>query len=220
MEDIDVMNKLRKIPVFSITDFRKIVRTTYAKQALMRLIKKKHVFRIIRNRFSVYNDPFVIAPWLCRSSYLGSYSALRYHNLMTQLPQNIVCITGSAPKKINILGTEVVYRHSKYIFGYEMKDYSDTKIPVSLPEKALIDSIGFTSLDMVLEEIGEFNKDILWDLAQKMPNHIKRRIAYIIYKVWKQENKVNSGRTIYLDPLGSKKGKINQKYNIIENVIL
>ncbi|MCD6227066.1 hypothetical protein J7J90_01075 [Candidatus Micrarchaeota archaeon] len=220
MDELKIFNKLKKIPVFTLNDFKKVVRTTYAKSALSHLVKKKIVFHIIKGRYTVYDDPFIIAPFIYKSSYIGSYSALYYHGLITQIPMNIICITGSPPKKIKVFDREIRYRHSKYIFGYEMIDYKGLKIPISSPEKAIIDSIGLVPLHVILEEINNINKDKLWLMAQRMPPPIKRRIAYIIFKTWGEVINIPTGRRIYLDPVGQKKGKFIKQFNIIDNVIL
>ncbi len=218
MNEIKIIQKLKKMPLFTMKDFRKIIRTTYAKKHLERFIKKEYVFRIQKNKYTVHKDPLLIAPWIYHNSYIGSYSALQYHGLITQLPQNIICITGSPKKKIKIFDTEVVYKHSKYIFGYEMEKRAGIKIPISLPEKAVIDSINIIPLHITLENIEEINKELLWEMAKKMPRYTQRRIAYIIYKTWKIKKTVKKGRIIYLDPLKNKKGKLNKKYNIIDNM--
>ena len=219
--DLNLLKKLQRIPVFTLSDYRKMVRTTYARHSLSRLVKKGEVYRIMKNRYTVYDDPLLIATFIYPPSCIGGYSALHLHGLLNQIPNNILCFTNRPPRKLLIFGREIIYKHTKYPLFYEPMEYQNFKIPVAIPEKAFIESIGIIPMDLLRDALESLNPETLWEVARKASHATKRRVAFIIYRKWGKRHRIGkTKRRLLLDPIGKRRGELNKMYNIIDNTNL
>ncbi len=213
-----ILEELGKLPVFSFSDFRKLARSSYSKALLIKLANEGIIHRLKRNRYSTHTDPYLVCPWLYSSSYIGSYSALYLRGMITQLPQDIICFTQKNPLSLSAFGTKIIYKHTKHFFGYEKMEYNNFMLPVSTPEKALIDSLGCAPLHIVSENIREMKPEKLWEYAKRMNKPTARRVAYLLDKIFGIKHKLSFGRKLLLDPLGDKSGDYSNEYAVIDNI--
>jgi predicted transcriptional regulator of viral defense system len=175
-----------KKPVFSVRDInnffsKKKISSNYANVLLNHLLKREEIFRIARGTYSFCTNPNVVA-FAIQPSYFGLQDALSLHSFWNQgtIP---ILIT---PRKIRpglrkVVGTNVLVKRisRKMFFGIEMIKYSDFWIPVSNPEKTLIDFFYFNepldrqTLKKILKKI---NKKKFSEYLKKTPEKTRKKI--------------------------------------------
>ena len=178
-ETFHVLKKLESYPTFDVDSIANIIKkdNSYAKLYLYRLEKRGLVHKIQRNVYTVQNDPFVIASRIIWPGYISLWSALRYHNLTEQLPNEISVITTSAKKLTTISAMNATiefYRiKPKNFFGFSKIMIDGLEVFVAEPEKAILDSVllrrvSFSEIYSILED----NRDKI--SMDKLVDHIIR----------------------------------------------
>lgn len=141
---IEMVEYLKKYPVFDDTVvMNKLDKSIeYTHLYIHRLVKRGIVYRIERNKYTIFKDPFLIASRLVWPSYISCWSALKYNNLTEQVPHSITVITAIDKKNIMFNNTEIRFVKTlpKNFFGYAKVKYADFEIFVADPEKSIIDS--------------------------------------------------------------------------------
>ncbi len=214
----EVLEVLKGLPVFSFSEYAKLLGNSYAKESLRRLIKRGIVYRVRRDSYTLYDDPLLIAPFLYRPSYIGGYSALHLQGLLDQIPKDILCFTSRPPTTITAFNTIIHYKHTGGPFHYTFLDYRGFKLPIAIPEKAFAETIGLLPLSLIIPAFKELNKDRLVEIIPDLPSGTQRRIAYLLSREGINIDIKISKRTLLLDPLGPKEGTIDKRFNIIRNV--
>ena len=156
MEVLSHWENLRELIVFTVNDAVKIFRKTphNTRIYLNRLSKRKIIHQIERNKYTIHKDPFLIASKIYIPSYISLLSALRFHDMTTQLPINIDILTPNRAGSIEFEDTRIQFFRSSYIWGYHNYDYQGFPIAIADPEKALIDCIILKSpIHMVFEAL-------------------------------------------------------------------
>ncbi len=220
VETVDILNALKKMPVFSLSDYAKLVENTYAKASLRRLVKKGLVHRVRRDVYTVYDDPLMVAPFTYRPSYIGGYSALHMHGLLDQIPKDMLCFTTRPLLKLKFSNTLILYKHTKNLFGYSFVEYKGFKIPVATPEKAFAESIGLIPFSLILPYFDSLDMEKMKELLLRLPKGKERRVAYLLHLKGVDVKVIASKRPILLDPLGPREGELDRSFNIIKNVRL
>ncbi len=217
------ITKLKEMPVFSLADISQIVSSKeYAKKLLRRIVKSGAVFKIKRDLYSFYDDPFLASSFLLNPSYISSVSALSYHKLITQLPQNIFCFTPKQKKKFNFR-TEILFFHTNYFLGFEMQKYENFILPIATPEKAIIDSLGIVPISVFEEAFEKINLERMLAYLKKIGKScFAKRIGYLLEKngfdAYDRLKKIINNKYILLDPTAKKQGKKDKKWKLIINV--
>lgn len=143
----EVLDYLRKFPVFDLTTVsNKIDKDhSYTKLFMHRLKKRVALTTMGRNRYSLYDDPFLIASRMVWPSYISGWSALSYHHFTEQIPSQIQVITTKRYHQITLSGTTIHFTTVKptNFFGYRKTKYENFDVFISSPEKALIDAALF-----------------------------------------------------------------------------
>ncbi|MCX6802399.1 MAG: type IV toxin-antitoxin system AbiEi family antitoxin domain-containing protein [Candidatus Diapherotrites archaeon] len=145
-----VREHFSKQAVFSIRDLSIFLSTKgiskgYVRLFLHNLLKKGEIVRISKGIYSFEKDPvlwgFAFSPF-----YYGLQQALSLHGLWEQ--ESIPVII--TPRKVRtglreICGSNILVRRigRKMFFGFEMLPYYGQFIPVSCPEKTLLDFFYF-----------------------------------------------------------------------------
>lgn len=221
MNTILLLKQLDLYPVFTEKDLIKITKTTkkYARTLLSRLQKKGYIYRLERGKYSLYDDPLVFASHLRKDSYLSLWTALRYHNLTQQQPQNIFVMVKVPKRKIILPNTTINFTVTKHLWGYKAERYRDFDILVAEPEKAIIDSL---LARFPIEYVGEAIElcqapQKLAEYAKKTKNHsLIKRMGYLLEK-YKQNSyglKPLDYNYISLD-YTQKEGEKNKKWRLI-----
>ncbi len=215
--------KLKETPVFSLADVSQIVSgKDYAKKLLRRLILSQEIKKIKRNIYTFHDDSFLVSTFLVKPSYISSISALSYHKIITQIPNEIFCFTMKPSKEIKFI-SEIKFIHTKYFFGFEEQNYSDFKIPIATPEKAILDSFGIVPISVFEESIEKININKMLDYFKKInKSNIIKRAGYLLEKhgfdIFDKIEDYLNNKYIYLDPISKKRGERNKKWRLIINV--
>ncbi|MBI5635756.1 hypothetical protein HY993_02215 [Candidatus Micrarchaeota archaeon] len=141
-----LLERLESQPAFSITQLKTLFGTKkisreYLHLLVHNLLKRKKIYRITKGAYSFSDDTQVVG-FAFEPFYYGLQDALSLHGLWEQ-ETNPIVIT---PRRVRsglrkFCGSNYVVRRigRKMFFGYAMMKYGDFYIPVSDPEKTLID---------------------------------------------------------------------------------
>ncbi|MGB9843798.1 MAG: type IV toxin-antitoxin system AbiEi family antitoxin domain-containing protein [Caldisericia bacterium] len=163
-EIIKILQKFKK-KIFSFSDLKKLLHIendNYLYIIISRLIKdgilinlKKGIYYLEGSEPSI----FEIANILYEPSYISLETALNYYGILIQTPYIIFSVTPKRGKKIILNGKEYLYFHidKKYF-----KDYLKEKdFLIATPEKALVDTLYFSSFNKTRIDINELNLEII-----------------------------------------------------------
>ena len=172
--------------VFSIRDAKTFLKQKGISQAYLHLLihsllKNGKLKRVNRGVYTFRNE-LEVAGFAFSPFYYGLHEALSLHNLWGQ-ETNPVIIT---PRKVRqgvreVMQANIVVRRidRKMFFGFEMIKHCSLWLPVSTPEKTLIDFVYFreklpeTALQEITSTLGE---DILQQYLKKCPVWVKKRV--------------------------------------------
>ncbi len=210
---------------------------------LMRL--RERIYYIIpyeQNSETFMPDWHLIAEHLVKDEqhYIGYYSALQIHNLITQpsLKEQIVVSKQMRPSVIKIknVSFQFIYHNEKHFFG-EKKIWIDSfnKVQCSDLEKTFIDCLFKPEYAGGIVEIAnaiyisrdKIKFDVLLDYAIKFGSQpvIKRlgfllEVMGILNPISEKLNKLITGSSVLLDTELPKVGNVNLKWRIIQNLEL
>lgn len=223
MYETEVLKNFANSPVFSLADINQIINNrSYAKKFLRRMLNKGKIFKIKKDNYTLYNDPFLVSTFLIKPSYISSVSALSYHKLITQIPNEVFCATLKNSRKFRF-SENINFFHTNYFFGFELRDYEKFKILIAEPEKAIIDSFSIIPISVFEEALDSINKNKMVGYLKKIKkSNIIKRAGYLMekngYDVYKELKSLINYKYILLDPLAGKKGAKNNKWGVIVNV--
>lgn len=236
MKTIELIENLKKYPVFNIKKVKEIINKNdkYTKLVIHRMKKEKLITKIEKNKYTCQKDILVVASNIIWPSYISCWSALRYHNLTEQLPENIFIVTTKAKKKniITINSNKIIFIKviPRYFFGYNKEIYNNFEIFVADKEKAIIDSVllkkvSFSEIcGIIKSNKEEINFNILIEYLIKIKNKaIIKRFGFLLYYIGIDTKKLEElidSKYIVLDYSLKLKGKKNKKWKVIENVEL
>jgi len=138
-----VLEKFRDWPVFSFKDVEKLVGKSYAKLIIHNYLSSGKIHKLGKGIYSFHDDP-VLAVYAFRPSYLGLEFALSFYEVWEQETVPVVITSRRVRLGVRqVLDKNVLIRYMKPkgMFGYESKRYGDFYIPVSTPEKTLVDFV-------------------------------------------------------------------------------
>lgn len=132
-------------PVFRTVDVMVAldVRKSHASKLLERLARHGHVMRLKRGLWAIAEglEPLTLVPHMTAPfpSYVSLQSALYYHDMISQIPEVIYCVSLARTRtyKTPVATISVHHIPSSFFFGYE--EIGDRGVRVATPEKALLD---------------------------------------------------------------------------------
>ena len=142
-----LLDELKCYPVFSVRDIANILNLgrNYAYQVAFRMKKAGAIFEIEKGKYSIEDDPFLIASWIIWPSYISGYAALSYHKMTDQLPFTIHVVTTRKRKKkiIIYMNTRIEFIRMKKsaFFGFQRIVQNKREMFIAEPEKAILDAI-------------------------------------------------------------------------------
>lgn len=225
MKKIQLLRQLERYPLFTENDVAKIVNKNagYVRKLLYRMQKEQLIERIERGKYTLHDDPLIVASYLLAPSYLSLWTALRYYNLMQQQPHKMFVVSAIPKKPLLFHDTEIVFKTSKRMFGYKKERYADFDIFMAEPEKAIVDALLFKiPLSYIVEALdnNKLHLEKIAEYAKKTGNiSLMKRVGYVlekkkrrIYKLYPKDNNY-----ILLDPLGKRNGKKDLRWKLIIN---
>lgn len=227
MDKIKLLETLKTYPLFTFNDFIRITKKKkeYVRTLLYRLRKQGLIYKIEKEKYTLYDDPIIFASYIQIPSYISFWTALRFYNFTEQLPRTIMVASPKSRKEIIFLETKIKFIKIKNFFGYKKERYRDFNIFIGEKEKVIIDCFLIKSvpLDEVIKAIEskelDKNKLIKYAIMVKNKSLIKR-IGYLMenlgYECKKLEKHIDNNY-IPLDSTFNLKGKRNKKWKIIVN---
>ena len=146
----DFIKHFKQKPAFSLRECRaflkeKGISQQYLKFFLHYLKKKGMMQGITKGYYTMHDDP-IVAGFAFKPFYYGLQEALSLHDLWEQ-ETNLVIITTRKVRTGSraILGARVIIRRVKpeFFHGFEHLQHYDLYLPVSTPEKTLLDFLHF-----------------------------------------------------------------------------
>ena len=181
-------------PVFSIYELKVLeIPYNYAKTLLSLMVKKGEIVRVRKGWYTFHKDPLVFIFTLPpTTAYYGLGFAAHLHGAWTQVP-NPEILTYVAPRKIRVgeykfLDTTIIIRKiSKKLFNsYMLYRYGNWLLPVSTPEKTLLDIIYYNypfQNEIIEELIEKININKLRNLLNELPypKRVKNKALKLVY---------------------------------------
>ncbi|MBS3138747.1 hypothetical protein J4207_03515 [Candidatus Woesearchaeota archaeon] len=230
-----LLEQLKKYPLFDLIKVARKLRTSkeYIRLFIHRLKKKKVVFSIEKNKYTLCKDHLVVASNLVWPSYITGWTALRYHNLTEQLPNTIEIITSKKRKKRELsfqeMNIKFITTKPGLMFGFVKCIREEKEFFIAEPEKALIDAALYKIIslseieDIIVSNFPRLQKSKLISYLLRIANKsLIKRFGYILDKAGKDYyarlQKHIDHNYILLDYSLPVRGKKNIKWRIINNV--
>lgn len=181
----------RKMPIFTATDAKLFLgkKTTkkYVDLLLHNLVKSGELNRISKGTYSFRTEAQLVG-FAFQPFYYGLQDALSLRNLWEQETNPIVITARRAdPGTRKFLDNNYLVRRIRrdMFFGFENIKYFDLWIPVSTPEKTLIDFVYFRE-PLAKEALKELSKKInektLKEFLKRIPKRIREKVLKLLEK--------------------------------------
>ena len=157
----------------------------YSRLLLHNLVKSRRLVRIKKGFYTFSRDENVIG-FAFRPFYYGMEYALTLRKIWTQQANPVIMTTSKANAGLReVMKSKVIVHRidSRAFFGFEYMSFSGLFVPVSLPEKILLDFMYFQAeLDPVTRQalVNESNLKILRDFAERMGRRYLTQINSLI----------------------------------------
>jgi predicted transcriptional regulator of viral defense system len=137
--------KAMEHPVFRTADVmvELSIQKSHASKLLDRLTQHGHVIRLKRGLWALPEslEPLELVPHLTAPfpSYVSLQSALYYHDMISQIPEVIYCVSLARTRTYETSMATISVHHipGSFFFGYEER--REHHVRMALPEKALLD---------------------------------------------------------------------------------
>ena len=181
---IEALVKIKSIaqPVFHSADVMTAlnINKSHASKLLERLSQHGHVMRLKRGLWTLTEglEPLALVPHITAPfpSYVSLQSALYYHGMISQIPDDVIyCVSLARTRtyKTPVVSISVHHIPNHFFFGYEER--GEQYVRMALPEKALLDILYLTQaksrLFAALPEV-EFPTKFNLKRAQRMMQKI------------------------------------------------
>ncbi len=150
----ELLNALKRYPVFTIGDISNALGKSreYAYLAAYRLKKAGAIHEIEKGKYTMEDDPFIIASWVAWPSYISSWAALNFHKLTDQLPFTIHVITTRKRKRKTLsygnARIEFIKMKKSAFFGHQRRIYQGREIFIAEKEKAIVDALAARKMSL------------------------------------------------------------------------
>lgn len=189
MKTIELLEELRKRPLFTVNDIARLLRKNeaYVKVAAYRLKKRGLIRSVERGKYTVHDDPVLFASYIATPSYISFWTALRMHNMTEQMPSDVMIAVRKSKNEIAFSGRRITFTKTGHFWGYSKMRYMGFDIFVAEKEKAIIDCLlaKNTPFDEAAKAIldGEYDAEKLIGYARKTGNSsLAKRIGYLLEK--------------------------------------
>jgi len=175
--------KALKVPLFQTSDAAICLGITrlHASKLLGRLVNAGVLLSIARGLWGFVGavDLLLLPESLTAPapSYVSLYSALFYHGMISQIPENVYAVSLARTRKYQTpLGTISIHHlHESFFFGFE--SVGDWGVKMATPEKALLDTFylyrarsGWFKKLPELSIPSSFNRQYASDIIKKIPS--------------------------------------------------
>jgi predicted transcriptional regulator of viral defense system len=189
MNTITLMKELERFSVFGVQEMQRLIQKdqNYTRVKLNRLTERGLVKRIMRNKYTVSDNIFVIATNLIYPSYLSFWSASSYKGFTDQILNTIQIATTKKSSEIEFENYRIEFIPISDFFGYNKVITTEGEIFVVDNEKLLIDiclrpeKIGnYDELRMIFEQATIDIKRLIEYLKRTNNNTLIKRVGYLL----------------------------------------
>lgn len=230
MNTYELMEKLRHMPVFTVNDLAKItgLKAASVRMLVWRLAKKGLITRIERSKYTAITEPLVVASYLVHPSYIGLYSALRFHDMTTQILGAIDIMVSKSRKNTVYGNRKIIFSKTKHFWGFEKQKIGEYEVLVSDPEKTILDCLlsGKVRISQVIESLKSHrvNEKRLLSYVLKVEDaSLAKRMGFLLDKAGYEVSEYRKYAVppyIKLDKKMPRKGRKNRDWRIIENTVI
>ncbi len=174
-------------PIFTLSDARVLlgslgISQRYLKLLINHLMKTGEIHRISRGTYT-FHDDLAIVGFAFRPFYYGLEDALSYRNFWTQATNPVVMTTNGVREGLReFIGANYIVKRvkPKLFFGFGFVKHYDMWLPVSDPEKTLIDLVYYKhgirddAMDNLAKEI---DKDKLELYLKKYSKRLRKEVC-------------------------------------------
>lgn len=235
MKKLEILRQLGKYPVFGNKKVRDLIGKdpTYTKLIVYRWKREGVIKEIERDKYTVHDDPLLVASSLTWPSYISCWAALRHHNLTEQLPAAIHVVTTRSRKRreVEFGRARIVFIRTKPLcfFGFEKAQLGGLEVFVAEPEKALVDSalfrqVSFSEItDIARENLKSIDvSKLIGHLLKIGDNALAKRFGFLLERLGAETyGKLGKfvGRSYTnLDYARPAEGKKDERWMVIDNV--
>ncbi len=178
-----------KMPVFTMRDVKLLLGRKasgkYVDLLLHNLVESGELNRISKGVYTFRTETQLVG-FAFQPFYYGLQDALSLHNLWEQETTPVVITPRRVRKGMrNFLGSNYLVRtiNRNMFFGFKLLKYFDLWIPVSTPEKTLIDFVYFREplTKEALQELKKkINKKTFKEFLKRTPKHTKEKIKTLL----------------------------------------
>ncbi len=183
-----IRKSLQNYPVFTVKDLASLLnkKRDYAYLQAYRWKTQKLIYGLEKGKYTLEEDPFLIASWIVWPSYISGWAALHYYHLTEQLPFTLQVITPrKRNKKIIDYGKvklEFTTVKSPLFIGFQRIIYQQKEIFIAEKEKALIDALATKKMslaegvEIIKNNKRKINRAKLFSYAKQIKGlHLKLR---------------------------------------------
>jgi hypothetical protein len=186
----EITNTFKNFKTFTFRDVRMVLAAKHKRISdktvqvtLSRMVKKKKICKIVKGVFSLERRDEIIG-FAFTPFYYGGLAALMIRDLIDDQVKMEVMTTRRVKRSfIEVYGgTSVVALHhipKKYYFGFENLKYGNIVVPVSNPEKTLID-LFYYKKRVPPQDYGELLKRVRIKVLRKYLKTYDKRTAKIV----------------------------------------
>jgi predicted transcriptional regulator of viral defense system len=233
------------LDIFTIKDAEKVsrIKGNRLRKLIHDLIKNKWIERIERGKYMLLplvagprsihgKHPFLISGKLVSPYYIGFFSALNYYGITEQISKITYVVTTKKKKPLEFQGQKYhfVAFPKKRFFGFKKEWMGNTQFKISDKEKTIVDCLYMPEYGGgIFETVKAFREKMdyekMLDYAIRMDDlAIVKRLGYLLdllelsRPVADKLLKRVAGGYCLLDTTGPKKGNLNKKWRVIENI--
>ena len=224
-----LIEKLKDYPFFTVNDVAKLIGRsgTYPCIFLHRLVKRGIVKRIARGKYTAQDDPFTFASSLYPPSYLGLWSALRFHDMTTQLPRIVFVLTARKRAEMEFGPSTLKFLPTRHLWGFERHNHQGFQVLVSDREKTVVDCLltGLVAVDEVFDAMksAELDEGKLAEYALKTNSKaLAQRLGFLMEKAGMNAEPLMKMRGTTTIPLerGVRKGARSGRWRVVYDEVI
>jgi predicted transcriptional regulator of viral defense system len=163
MVNLKLLRDLGRYPVFTVRQMAGIADKDmdYAYLMAHRMKKAGLIHELEKGKYTIEEDPFIVASWIVWPSYISGWAALGFYKLTEQLPFTIHVVT-TVKRKNKV----IPFRDSRIEFltfnkerfcGFSKRIYRNRTIFIAGKEKAIVDALA--GKKMSFDEAAELVKN-------------------------------------------------------------
>ncbi|MDG6220775.1 MAG: hypothetical protein QCI38_04920 [Candidatus Thermoplasmatota archaeon] len=232
MHSCDLLEVLQSsgLYVFTPKDVARILgvgmETSYV--TIHRMKTRGMVYPVEKGKFSICDDPFVVATQLVFPSYISFITALYLHGRIQQTVNDVFVVVPKKKRELSFLGTPIrpITFPASRMFGYRKVEKGSSHVLLADLEKAAVDSLCLPRLlpiSILVEALRDgFDAELLESYAKAMGSEaVSRRAGFILELLGENTKLKPTTHTVYkLNPSISARGRFVARWKLYVNEVI